>query len=181
MIVANVSHTLINCTCKNRLGFSLLPFTLIPQYLQRFNWSTQWNPLTFGLFSLASIISRSFQTVRRVREARMFGLSLFRPSRQSNIPTSVPRRAKKCSNIPLPGRTRSVKCPTPGPTKTIKSPPHPLPPPLPALHWWVQKSTKWYSAFIPYIKSAHRYVAVRWSDKARMSPKRILNWLISFA
>ena len=32
-----------------------------------------------------------------------------------------PSRAKKDSNIPSPGRTRSVKCPTPGPTKTIKS------------------------------------------------------------
>ena len=85
-------------TCKNRLSFSLLPFALIPQYLKRFNWSIQWNPLAFSLFSLASIISRSFQTVRRVREAWMFGLCLFRPSRQSNIPTSVPRRAKiKCS------------------------------------------------------------------------------------
>ena len=31
----------------------------------------------------------------------------------------------------LPGRTRSVKCPIPGPAKTIKSPPHALPPPLP--------------------------------------------------
>ena len=29
-----MSHTLINCTCKKRLGFSLLPFTLIPQYLK---------------------------------------------------------------------------------------------------------------------------------------------------
>ena len=30
VIVANrMSHTLIDCTCKNRLGFSLLPFTLI--------------------------------------------------------------------------------------------------------------------------------------------------------
>ena len=37
VIVANVSHTMINCTCKNRLGFSFLPFTLIPQYLERFN------------------------------------------------------------------------------------------------------------------------------------------------
>ena len=37
VIVGNVSHILINCTCKNRLGFSLLPFTLIPQYLKRFN------------------------------------------------------------------------------------------------------------------------------------------------
>ena len=53
-----MSHTLINCTCKNRLGFSLLPFTLIPQYLKRFNWSIQWNPLTFSLFSFASMISK---------------------------------------------------------------------------------------------------------------------------
>ena len=37
VIVANVSHTLINCTCKNQLGFSLLLFSLIPQYLKRFN------------------------------------------------------------------------------------------------------------------------------------------------
>ena len=51
----------------------------------------------------------------------MFDLSLFRPSRQS------PRRAKKDSNISSPGRTRSDKCPTPGPTTTIKSPPHSLP------------------------------------------------------
>ena len=43
-----------------------------------------------------------------------------------------PRRAKKDSNISSPGRTRSVKCPTPGPTKTIKSPPHALPPRPPA-------------------------------------------------
>ena len=46
---------------------------------------------------------------------------------------SVPRRAKKDSNIPSHWRTRLVKCPTPGPTKTIKSLPHalPLPPPPP--------------------------------------------------
>ena len=45
------------------------------------------------------------------------------------------RRAKKDSNIPSPGRTRSVKYPTPGPTKTINSPPHALLAPWPALHW----------------------------------------------
>ena len=39
-----------------------------------------------------------------------------------------PRRERKYSNIPSHGRTRSVKCPTPGPAKTIKSPPHALPP-----------------------------------------------------
>ena len=41
-----------------------------------------------------------------------------------------PRRAKKDSNILSPGRTRSVKCPTPGLTKTIKSSPHTLPLPV---------------------------------------------------
>ena len=130
MIVANVNHTLMNCTCKNRLGYSLLPFTLIPQYLKRFNWSIQWNPLTFGLFSLASIISRSFQTVRRVREAWMFGLSLFRPSRQSNISTSVPRRVKKYSNIPSPVRNTIDQMPYPRANKDNQIPtPYPASPP----------------------------------------------------
>ena len=41
-----------------------------------------------------------------------------------------PRLAKKDSNITSPGRTRSVKCPTPGPTKTNKSPPL-----RPCWHW----------------------------------------------
>ena len=40
------------------------------------------------------------------------------------------RQAKKDSNIPSPERTGSVKCPIPGPTKTIKSPPHDPPPPV---------------------------------------------------
>ena len=34
---------------------------------------------------------------------------------------------KKHSNTAFPGRARSVKYPTPGPTKTIRSPPHALP------------------------------------------------------
>ena len=50
--------------------------------------------------------------------------SLSSESAVKSNPMSVPRRAKKDSNIPSPGRTRLVKCPTPGPTKTIKSPPH---------------------------------------------------------
>ena len=116
MIVANVSHTMINCTCKNQLGFSFLPFTLIPQYLERFNWSIQL----------------TFQTVRRMREAWLFGLSLFRPSQQSNIPTSVPRRAKKDSKFPLPGvQDRSSALPQ-GQERPVKSPPHELPAPPPA-------------------------------------------------
>ena len=55
----------------------------------------------------------------------MFGLSLFRLSRQSNISTSGEERFK----YPLPWENKIVKCPTPGPTKTIKSPPTALPPP----------------------------------------------------
>ena len=34
------------------------------------------------------------------------------------------RPAKTDSNIPSRGRSGSFKCPTPGPTKTIKSSPH---------------------------------------------------------
>ena len=55
--------------------------------------------------------------------------SLPSKSAVKSIPTSVPCQAKKDSNIPFPGRTRLVKCPTSGPTKTIQSPPHALPPP----------------------------------------------------
>ena len=54
----------------------------------------------------------------------IFSLSLFRPSCQSN---PSPRRAKEDSNVTSSGRTRLVKCPSPGPTKTIKSPPHASP------------------------------------------------------
>ena len=91
------------------------------------------NTTHFGLFSLASTISISFQTVRRIREAWLFGLSLFRPSQQSNIPTSVPRRAKKDSKFPLPvEQDRSSTLPQ-GQERPAKSPPHDLrpPPPLP--------------------------------------------------
>ena len=63
----------------------------------------------------------------------MFGLSLFRPSRQSNISTSGEERFK----YPLPRENKinqmPYPIPTPGTTKTIKSPPHaPPPPPTPA-------------------------------------------------
>ena len=129
-----MKHTLINCTCKNRLGFSLLSFTLIPQYFKRFNWSKirsrkwnlktkQWNPLSLRLFSVASMTSWSFQTVRRMREAwqRETGARY-----QSFSPKSAVKYIHvggRKIQISPPGRTRSVKCPTPGPTKTIKSPP----------------------------------------------------------
>ena len=106
---------------------------LIKNTLKKRNLRTkQWNPLSFRLFPLASMISRSFQTVRRMREAwwgETCSVSVFFVRVGSQI---SPRRAKKDSKIPSPGRTRLVKCPTPGPTKTIKSPPHALPPPAPS-------------------------------------------------
>ena len=81
-----------------------------------------------SLLPLASMISGFFQTVRRMRVAWKRGnicsASVFFVRVGSKI---SPRRAKKNSNIPSPGRTRSVKCPTAGPTKTIKSPLHALP------------------------------------------------------
>ena len=43
---------------------------LIKSTLKKRNLRTkQWNPLSFRLFPLASMIPRSFQTVRRMREA----------------------------------------------------------------------------------------------------------------
>ena len=138
-----MGHTLINCTCKNRLCLSLLPFTLIPQYSRILRGSIdQKHAKTNEIWRQNSEIHSAFACshwppwlpvlfkpygafVKRGSGKHMFGLNLFRPSRQSNISTS----GEESSNIPSPGRTRSVKCPTPGPTKTIKSPPHALPSP----------------------------------------------------
>ena len=130
-----MSHTLINCTCKNRLCFSLLPFTLIPQYLKRFNWSKtrQTNEIwrqnseihsAFACFRWPPWfpdVSRPYSAcLKRRSRKHMFALSLFvRVGSQMSPP-----RAKKDSNIPFLGRTKSVKCPPPGSTTTIKSPPH---------------------------------------------------------
>ena len=59
----------------------------------------------------------------------MFRLSLFRPSRQSN---PSPRRShvgrREIQISPPPGEQDFFKCLTPEPTKTMKSPPHALPP-----------------------------------------------------
>ena len=69
------------------------------------------------------MISRYFQTVRRVREAwkwgNMFGLSLFHPSRQSN---PSPRR----SHV---GRRKIQISPPPGKEDWSNALPHALSPP----------------------------------------------------
>ena len=123
----------------------------------RFNWSIQWNSLTFGLFSLASIISRSQWDLSRPYVAHMkrgcsvlVEIALFRPSRQSNIPTPVPRRAKKDSNIPSPvGRTRSVKCPTPDQQRQSNPLPMPCLPPPPPRRLYIDRCIRWqYRAII---------------------------------
>ena len=67
--------------------------------------------------------SRSFQTVRRMREAwkrEAYVRSQCFSSESAVKYLHVGRRKIQIS--PSHGRTRSVKCPTPGPTKTIKSP-----------------------------------------------------------
>ena len=72
------------------------------------------------------MISRPFQTVRRMREAWMFGLSLFRPSRQSNIPTSLGEerfkyplfQENKISQTPYPWANKNNQIPTPFPASS---------------------------------------------------------------
>ena len=62
-----MSHTLINSTFKNRLGCSLLPFTLIPQYLKRFiknrlkQTKFEYKTVKSTQFSLVLVGLRDFQ------------------------------------------------------------------------------------------------------------------------
>ena len=140
-----MSHTLINCTCKNRLGFSLLPFTLIPQYFKRFNWSKHaktneiWrqNSEIHSAFAcshwppwLPDLFKPYGACVKRGSGKQMFRRSLFRPSRQSNISSSGEERFKyplpwenKISQTPYPRANKDNQIPTPCPA----SPPPPFP------------------------------------------------------
>ena len=128
-----MSHTLIICTCKNRLGFSLLRITLIPRYLIIRGSIDQKHAKTNESGRQISEIHSAFACSRWPlwpygayvkREAgNICSVSIFFVRVGSQI---SPRRAKKDSNIPSPGRTRSVKCPTPVSPKKIKSPPHTL-------------------------------------------------------
>ena len=78
--------------------------------------STQLSLVPVGLHDFLIFPDRTAHAWS-VEAGNMFGLSLFRPSRQSNISTS--------------GRTISIKCRIPGQTKTIKSLPNAMPPPAP--------------------------------------------------
>ena len=84
----------------------------------------QWNPLSFRLFPLASTISRSFQTVRRVSEAW--------ESQESAVKyLHVGRR--KIQIYPPPGEQDQSNALLQGQQR--QSNPHPMPPPpLPCRH-----------------------------------------------
>ena len=151
-----MSHTLVNCTCKNRLGCSLLPFTLLPQYLKRFNWlktrlnkrnwkTKQRNSPSFGFFSLASTISRSFQSVRLMREGwkreRYVRSQCF--SSESAVKFLHVGRRKIQISPPLPlgeqDQSNALPIPQGQQRQSNARPPHALPPPPPhpppAWHW----------------------------------------------
>ena len=132
-----MSHTLVNYTCKNRLGCSLLPFALIPQSPKRFNikkhakTNEYWrqNSEIHPAFACSRWppwfpdLSRPYGAcVKRGGGKHMFGLSLFRPSRQSNISTSGEERFKyplawenKISQMPYPRANKDNQIPTPCP------------------------------------------------------------------
>ena len=130
-----MSHTLINCTYKNRLGCSLLPFTLIPQYLKRFIKNTlkqtkfEYKTVKSTQLSLVLVGLRNFQINpdrTRLRKAwkwetrkHMFGLSLFRLSRQSKI--SIPWE-NKISQMPFPRANKDNQIPTPCPASSSPPP-----------------------------------------------------------
>ena len=148
-----MSHTLINCTCKNRLSFYLLPLTLIPQHLKRFNFSKtrknkrnsktkQWNPLSVRLFPLASMISRSFQSVRLIREAWKRETYVWSQSFSSESAVKylhVGRRKVQISpRLPLgeQGQSNALPIPQGQQRQSNARPPHALPPPPPRRHAW---------------------------------------------
>ena len=136
-----MSHTLINCTLKNRLYFSLLPFTLIhsirgsiAQKHAKTNEIWRQNSEIHSAFAcshwppwLPDLFKPYGACVKRGSGKHMFGLSLFRPSRQSNISTSGEERFK----YPLPWENKISQMPYPRANKDNQSPPHALPPPSP--------------------------------------------------
>ena len=109
------------CTCKNRLGFFLLPFTLMPQYQLIKNTLKQ---MKCEDKIVKSTHSRSFQTVRRMREA--WKRETYVRSQSFSSESAV--KYLQDSNIPSPGRTRSFKCPTRGHNQIPTPCPAPDPP-----------------------------------------------------
>ena len=130
-----MSHTLINCTCKNRLGVSLLPFTWPALSHAKTNEIWRQNSEIHSAFGcshwppwLPDLFKPYSACVKRGSGKHMFGLSLFRPSRQSNISTSGEERFKyplpwenKISQVPYPRVNKDNLIPTPCPA----SPPPP--------------------------------------------------------
>ena len=70
--------------------------------------STQISPVLVGLHDFQIFPDRTYGACVK----RGSSVSVFFVRVGSQISPRSPRRAKKDSNIPSPGRTRSVKCPT---------------------------------------------------------------------
>ena len=131
-----MSHTLINCTCKNQRGCSLLPFTFdttvilrgsIDQKHARTNEIWRQNSEIHPAFACSRWLpwfpdlSRPYGAcVKRGSGKHLFCLSLFPPSRQSNISTSGEERFKypfpwknKIRQMPYPRANKDNQIPTP--------------------------------------------------------------------
>ena len=140
-----MSHTLIiNCTCKNRLGCSLLPFTFTVSYIRgsidqkhsKTNEIWRQNSEIHPAFACSCWplwfpdLSRPYGAcVKRGSGKHMFGLSLFHPSRQSNISTSGEERFKyplpwenKITWMPYPRTNQDNQIPTPCPASSPPAP-----------------------------------------------------------
>ena len=129
MIVANEPYTNQLYLQKSTwfLFTSVYFDTTVFQEVQLIKLKTkQWNPLSLRLFSLSPWLPDLFKPygacVKRGSGKRMFRLSLFRPSRQSNISTSGKERFKyplawdnKISQMPYPRDNKDNQILTPSP------------------------------------------------------------------
>ena len=111
-----MSHTLINCTCKNRLWYHSILRGSIDQKHVKTNEIWRQNNEIHAAFACSRWppwfpdLSRPYGAcVKRGGGKHMFGLSLSRPSRQSNISTSGEERFK----YPLPRENKISQMPYP--------------------------------------------------------------------
>ena len=131
-----MSHTLINCTCKNQLCFSSLPllwyYSILRGSIDPKNaktkeiWRQTVKTTQLSLVPIGLDDFQIFQTMRHMHEAWKQETYVQSQSFPSELAVISPRQVKKDSNIPCPGRTRSVKCPIPQ-GQQRQSNPHPMP------------------------------------------------------
>ena len=131
-----MSHTLINCTCKNRLWYHSILRGSIDQKHAKTNEIWRQNSEIHSAVACCRWppwfpdLSRPYGACMKYGCGKhMFGLSLFRPSRQSNIFTSGEERFKytlqwenKISEMPYPSANKDNQIPT-----SCPAPPSPPP------------------------------------------------------